>query len=201
MTDFPIIVFAKPPVAGVAKTRLIPALGETGAAQLHARLLEQTIKIAVKASQTVYLFTAMEHEHEAFIDLQSRYAITLLSQADGDLGARMRDAFARVGPALLIGTDCPNIDAALLVRCALALQHHDAVFVSAEDGGYALIGLHQPFDELFNGIPWSSAQVMPKTVERLHKLQLRWLEVAQLWDVDTPDDYERLCVHFPDLCK
>ena len=120
----------------------------------------------------------------------------LSEQGTGDLGARMARAFARGlphGPVLMTGTDAPALDAAVLRNAAAALQTVDAVFVPALDGGYALIGLRQPAPALFEGVAWSTAQVMAQTRTRLAAAGLRHVELAPLPDIDEPADL----VHLP----
>ena len=95
-------------------------------------------------------------------------------------------------PVLLIGTDCPILSADHLTRCAAALASGaDAAFIPAEDGGYALVGLRRPVWRLFEGIPWGTGDVMRLTRDRLREQNLSAFETDQLWDLDTPTDYDR----------
>lgn len=193
-----LIVFAKAPQPGAVKTRLIPLLGEAGAAALQARLVERTLATACAAGVgPVELYCAPRAEDPFFEYCGGRYAVSLASQADGDLGARMRDAFARVlsvaRHAILIGTDCPALTVSHLQQAARALTGgNDAVLTPAEDGGYPLIGLNRCEDALFHDIEWGSAVVMAATRERLCRLRWSWRELETLWDVDRPEDYRRL---------
>lgn len=193
-----LIVFAKAPQPGAVKTRLIPLLGEEGAATLHAQLVEHTLATACAAGiGAVGLYCAPHTGDPFFGYCGSRHEISLAPQAAGDLGARMLDAFARTLPharhAVLIGTDCPALTASHLRQAAQRLADgNDAVLIPAEDGGYALIGLGRCDTTLFQGIEWGGANVMAATRERLRQLQWRWHEFEALWDVDRPDDYRRL---------
>ena len=95
--------------------------------------------------------------------------------------------------SLLIGTDCPALTATELRAAGLALaEGNDAVFIPAEDGGYVLIGLRRPIDSLFDGVPWGSDRVMDHTRESLRRVGLRWRELSPSWDVDRPEDADRL---------
>jgi glycosyltransferase A (GT-A) superfamily protein (DUF2064 family) len=97
------------------------------------------------------------------------------------------------GPALVIGTDCPVLEPDHLRAAADALATGvDAVVVPVDDGGYALIGMRVPEPRLFDGMPWSTADVMTETRRRLARLGLCWREPARLWDVDLPEDLRRL---------
>jgi uncharacterized protein len=192
-----VIVMAKAPVAGLAKTRLIPALGAEGAAALAARMLTHAVNQALAAALgPVMLCGAPDVSHSAFAALATDPRLALHPQGDGDLGARMRRAFERTldthGRAVLIGTDAPELDAAVLRAAADALSTHDAVIAPAHDGGYALIGLRRAEPRLFDAMPWSTAQVMAITRERLHQAGLRWHELPTLHDIDEPADLVHL---------
>ena len=189
----PVIVMAKAPVAGFAKTRLIPALGAQGAAALAECLLERAIGHARDARLgPVDLCCAPDMNHPALARHAAWPGMTMSAQGEGDLGARMARAFdrwlARAGCALMIGTDAPALDAAMLGRAAAALDDADAVFIPAFDGGYALIGLRRTAPTLFSGMAWSTARVMADTRERLTAAGLRHVELPAVADIDEPAD-------------
>ena len=144
--------------------------------------------------------TAPAPLHPALTRWAARSGATLHPQQGNDLGARMqaalRSALDRGRPALLIGTDCPALDAAHLAAAADALRDHDAVFVPAEDGGYVLVGLARAVDA-FEGIAWSAAGVMAATHARLAAAGASWRELPPLWDVDRPEDLRRLAALDP----
>ncbi|MFN3812672.1 MAG: TIGR04282 family arsenosugar biosynthesis glycosyltransferase [Roseateles asaccharophilus] len=192
-------VLAKAPVAGLAKTRLMPALGAEGAARLAERLLAHTMAQAAAAGFVrLRLLGVPDCRHPAL----ARHAgvAELGVQCEGDLGARMHRALHEglgLQPAaLIIGTDAPALDAARLRAAALALQDHDAVLIPALDGGYALIGLSARVGEvpasLFADMVWSTATVMAQTRERLRALGLHWAELEPVADIDEPADLARL---------
>ena len=189
----PVIVMAKAPVAGFVKTRLIPALGAAGAAALAARLLERAVDAALSAGLgAVDLCCAPDRGHPAFASVAARPGLLFSDQGEGDLGARMERAFdrwlAREGRALLIGTDAPALDGAVLRAAALALDEHDAVFVPAFDGGYVLVGLRRSGAPIFSDMVWSTPTVMAQTRERLAGAGWRHLELAAMADIDEPAD-------------
>jgi rSAM/selenodomain-associated transferase 1 len=202
--DTALIVFAKAPVAGQAKTRLIPALGADGAAVLAARLLRHAVAQGAAAGfETVELCAAPDTRHPALTDAAQEHGAALTLQGDGDLGARMQRALSRRlathARVLLIGTDAPALDADVLRQAAAALTAHDAVFVPALDGGYALVGLARSAPaRLFEGVAWSTAQVMATTLERLAELGLRTALLAPLPDIDEPADLVHLPRHWPE---
>lgn len=193
-----IIVFAKAPVAGLAKTRLAPALGAPGAAALAERMLRHALAQAAACGiGPIELCAAPDGSHPDLRAAAAACGATLAEQGPGDLGLRMHRALARqllrYPRALLIGTDAPSLDAAVLREAALALDDHDAVFVPALDGGYALVGLRQADARLFCDMRWSHARVMADTRARLRAAGLRWKELAPVADVDVPADL----VHLP----
>jgi len=187
-----VAILAKAPIAGLAKTRLIPALGREGAALLQARLIARTLATACAAAiGPVNLWAAPEESH--FRELAQRFPVKLARQPDGDLGARMHAALDAACPAIVIGTDCPALRAEHLRGSADALREGaDAVIIPAEDGGYVLIGLRQPRPDLFADMPWGTGTVMAETRRRAAELRLTVRELAPLWDVDLPEDLERL---------
>ncbi|MBX3667942.1 MAG: TIGR04282 family arsenosugar biosynthesis glycosyltransferase [Rhodocyclaceae bacterium] len=195
-----IAVFAKAPRAGYAKTRLAPLLGAAGAARLQRRMTIHALSVAYAARLgPVQLWCAPAAGERFFRALSLTYGVQCASQSGGDLGARMAAAFAAgfvaapQRPVLLMGCDCPLLAPAHLHAAAAALAAgKDAAFVTAADGGYVLIGLNGLYAELFAGIEWGGPQVMADTRARMRRLGLVWEEVAQLWDVDTPQDVARL---------
>ncbi|MGE3147255.1 MAG: TIGR04282 family arsenosugar biosynthesis glycosyltransferase [Pseudorhodoplanes sp.] len=190
-----VAILAKAPVAGLAKTRLIPALGAHAAAYAAERMLEHAVATARAAGiGPVTLWGTPDIRHRAFRDLVASARITLRAQPAGDLGARMLAAVAASGrPTLVIGTDCPALTPQHLRGAARALQAGtDVVVIPAQDGGYVLIGLRQPQPILFADMPWGTAAVMPHTRRRIADAALSSLVLDPLWDVDAPADYERL---------
>ena len=190
-----IAVFAKAPVEGVAKTRLIPLLGAKRAAALQRDLIEQTIEVAIQSKLgPVSIWCTPDCEHEAFATLAATYPVQL-HQSGPDLGASLLHAFETLTirqPLLIIGTDCPMLAPSHLIECSLALrQGTDAVFLPTEDGGYALVGAGRPIPSLFCDMPWSTDQVMSETRSRARRIGLTITELGVLWDIDTPADYSR----------
>lgn len=192
------MVFARAPQPGRVKTRLVPLLGEKGAARLHARLVERTLRTALASGiGPVDLHCAPGIAHVFFRKNQQRFGIGLRSQGGGGLGSRMYRAFRRAlrrhPYAVLIGSDCPALTPADLRAAARALKAGaDAVLSPAEDGGYALIGLRRVSRRLFDGIAWGGPAVLEQTRARLRRLRWRCKELRTVWDVDRPEDVARL---------
>ncbi len=188
-----IIIFAKAPVPGRVKTRLIPALGALGAAQLARRMLGHAVGAALAAGiGTVELCAAPQRTDPAWQDLALPGALVWSDQGEGGLGERMARAASRAvgsGEAvLLIGTDCPALDAHALQAAARALVAHDAVMVPTADGGYALLGLNRFDPAIFNDICWSTATVAGATLNRISALGWRVHQRPTVHDIDEPAD-------------
>lgn len=190
-----IAVFAKAPIEGFAKTRLIPVLGAKQAAALQHDLIRGSVEVAIRSQiGPVSVWCTPDCEHEAFTILAETYPVQLY-KSEPNLGASLLRAFEALAtqqPLLIIGTDCPVLTPSHLIECALALRRGaDAVFLPTEDGGYALVGSERPIPSLFCDMPWSTDQVMAQTRSRASRIGLTISEPAVLWDIDTPANYSR----------
>lgn len=205
-----VLIFAKAPVPGQSKTRLEPVLGKEGAAQLSEQLLNRTIEMLI-ASQLVpmthlELWCAPDIGHPVFQQAASQHGLALHQQLGEDLGERMSraadQALQRAESVILLGTDCPVMTPAYIND---AIEQLDAavpvVLGPAEDGGYLLLGLRQSLPEIFQGVAWGSGKVLGQTRERLSQLGVRCTELKSLWDLDRPEDLERLKEELPDFAR
>lgn len=196
--DTRVIVFARAPEPGAAKTRLIPLLGAERAATLQGMLIERALTTAIAADiGRVELWCTPSAQHPLWSRSTQRHGIDAVSQCDGDLGTRMQHAaaatLAAAARVIIIGTDCPALTADDLREAATMLdRHHDAVLIPAEDGGYVLIGLKWWDARLFSDIAWGGDSVLTATRARLAALNWRWHELPPSWDVDHPADFARL---------
>lgn len=198
-TDRTIVqVFAKAPVPGKVKTRLIPLLGPEGATELHCRLMRHTLATAALARIGPIEIWTTEPGEGAFLETCRRVlGLPIRLQPEGDLGVRMHtaasDGLRRGAAVIVLGCDCPTMhfDDLRHARDALA-SGEDAVLGPAEDGGYWLIGLARSHVTLFEAIPWSTPAVLDATRSRLATLGWRWRELDTRWDVDRAEDLLRL---------
>jgi rSAM/selenodomain-associated transferase 1 len=184
-------------MAGFAKTRLIPALGAEQAARLARRMLLQTLGEAQAASVgPIELCVTPGPSDGAWKDWPRLDGIVWSEQAAGDLGARMAQVAERATRGgehvLLIGTDCPELDAARLQQAAQLLRQTDAVLYPTSDGGYALLGLRRFDPRPFERMSWSTAEVTPRTIERLGELGWSLTIGDTLHDIDEPGDLQWL---------
>ena len=196
MREGAVAILAKAPVAGFAKTRLIPLLGAEGAARLQERLIRRALATALDASiGPVTLWCAPDTTNPLFREVARLRTVDLAAQPAGDLGARMLAAFQAVSPGralVLTGTDCPVLTAADFTEAIALLSEADVVMAPAEDGGYGLIAARRPIPELFERMPWGTDGVAALTRKRARERGLRLAELRTIWDVDTASDFERL---------
>ncbi|MBF0400924.1 MAG: TIGR04282 family arsenosugar biosynthesis glycosyltransferase [Magnetococcales bacterium] len=185
-----IIIFAKAPQAGLAKTRLIPLLGAEGAASLARRMLDETLSSARRAQLgPVELCVTPPQTDPAWQGVALPTDVMITNQSEGDLGDRLASAARRCQEAvLLVGTDCVEISPTLLQEAATALATVDALLYPTLDGGYALLGLRRFHPSLFTNIAWSTASVAEETVNRILRLGWSLHQGAVLHDVDKPED-------------
>jgi rSAM/selenodomain-associated transferase 1 len=196
-----LFIFTRYPEPGKTKTRLIPLLGKQGAADLHRRMAEYTIRTLANSlpsvTPTIYYDGASEEKIRAW--LGDRYSYR--SQRGADLGQRMNTAFEEgfhsgAKAIVLIGTDCPDLDRLLLLEAFERLTSADLVLGPAIDGGYYLIGLRYPIPQLFGAIEWGSATVLTDTIKMATALHLSVAYLRPLNDIDRPED---LLARFPTL--
>jgi hypothetical protein len=185
-----VVVFTRAPVMGRVKTRLARVVGETAALDCHRALLERTLRVVEASGLTAEI--RVDGDPAAL----PPHRFTVRGQCSGDLGERMHAAIADVcaggRAAILIGTDCPVLEAGHLLQAAAALRRGaDLVLGPVEDGGYVLIGMARPQPQLFTGIAWSTSAVYAQTLRRAAQLRLDVVELQQLWDVDDERDFRR----------
>lgn len=197
MNPLRVVIFAKAPRPGVAKTRLIPALGAHAAADLARRLLTHTVREAVRAGiGPVELCVTPSVGEEGWPAEVKAADVLWTEQGEGDLGDRLARAAQRVidsgESVLFLGTDCPDLKAARLKTAARSLRRFDATLFPTADGGYALLGLNRFDRSLFSNIAWSTDAVAPETMRRLLRLNWSVKTHTVLHDIDEPADLEWL---------
>jgi hypothetical protein len=190
-----LMIFTRYPEPGETKTRMIPALGAAGAAELQRQMTKHTLA-RVRSLQElrgaipeIHFTGATQSQMQDWLGTEWVYR----PQVTGGLGERLTVAFARAFAApservIAIGIDCPSLSPAILNQGFEQLQEHDLVIGSALDGGYYLIGLRQPIPELFTNINWGTSQVRQQTVDIAQALDLRITYLPTLQDVDRPED-------------
>ncbi len=190
-------VIAKEPVAGLAKTRLAPALGDHGAATVAAALLADTVATVATVGAEPWLCFAPAAARERMAALAPGFR--LLPQAGGDLGDRLAACAAALHAAgatrlAIVGADTPHLPAVWQAAAFALLDQADVVLGPALDGGYYLIAIdatdRPPPAELFTGVPMGTDLVLGETLRRAERLGLRAGLLPPLRDLDRIEDLE-----------
>ena len=190
-----VILFTRAPLLGQVKTRLAAVVGDAEALAVHRELGACALAAArgVAGCEVTVAFTpagALGAVGDWLGDA------ALQPQSVGDLGARMHAAItarfaAGARRVVVIGSDCPGLDARGITAAFDALDAADVVFGPTTDGGYYLVGLGQPCGPLFAGVPWSAPDTLARSLDRTRALGLRVALLPPLDDVDTAADLAR----------
>lgn len=183
-----VIVIAKEPRAGFTKTRLAAEIGIDRAAEISGALLADSLDLARSAARTLHVAFTPETASAAFARLAPE--AHRFAQPDGDLGDRLRHAFATAHASgasrpVLIGSDSPTLPSHLLGAAHDTLARHDIVLGPAEDGGYYLIGMNELHASIFEDIDWGTDRVLEQTLARAASAGLRVATLPYWYDVDT----------------
>lgn len=189
-------VFARDPVPGQTKTRLIPALGAAGARDCYRCLLGAMLeRVHEAAVGEIELWADQSPTTDELAGFADAVGASLRVQRGEDLGARMvhalEDALVDGALPVLVGSDVMGLQSRHVQDAAARLRGGAAaVFAPAEDGGYGLVGLSAPWRTPFEDVPWGTSQVLAVTRERAIGRDVSWLETV--WDIDEPADLARL---------
>lgn len=189
-----IALFVRVPVPGRVKTRLAADLGDVGAYRLYLAMVADILANLKGCGLPLYLFHDGASSHE--LPAAWRQAASkVIAQSGESIGNRMATAFAHcfaqnTARVILVGSDIPGLDAGIIAAAATALSTHDVALAPAVDGGYCLIGLRADSyqAEIFDDIPWSTAQVLRATLARCGQLRLKVQLLETLQDIDTLAD-------------
>ena len=190
-----LIIFSRYPEPGKTKTRMIPALGAEGAAQLQREMTEHTLNTAKRllSDRNIKIEIHFVGGNAELMRQWLGQDLQCIPQAVGDLGDKMRSGFDRAfglntQRVVTIGIDCPDIDPTILNDAFDSLRTQDLVLGSAEDGGYYLIGLNHSVPQLFSNIDWGTERVLTQTKKIAEELDLQIHYLPTLSDVDRPED-------------
>ena len=190
-----LIIFSRYPEAGKTKTRMIPALGAAGAAELQRQMSEHTLKTAheLQSERDMAIEVHYTGGNEELMRQWLGEAINYVPQVTGDLGYKMRSAFERAFDlgskrVVTIGIDCPDLNSVILKTAFDSLSPQDLVIGTAADGGYYLIGLTRSIPKLFQNINWGTDKVLEQTKTVIYQLSLKVQYLTTLADVDRPED-------------
>lgn len=188
-----VVIMARAPRLGEVKTRLAAALGGERALTIYREITERVVtSVRDSEARIVVAFTPADGGDEMRGWLGSGFAYQ--PQRTGDLGHRMAGAIgaqfaAGADRVVVVGTDCPTLDAGTVRAAFDALDADDVVFGPASDGGYYLVGMRAPHPELFDDVPWSSEQTLAVSLERARAAELRIALLDEMRDIDTVEDW------------
>ncbi|MGD1873646.1 MAG: TIGR04282 family arsenosugar biosynthesis glycosyltransferase [Mastigocoleus sp.] len=194
-----LIIFSRYPESGKTKTRMIPALGADGAANLQRQMTEFTVATVKKLQQELDISVEVRFSggNSQIMANWLGKGLIYQSQGEGDLGKKMARASLSTlqggaKKSIIIGTDCPDISIEILTRAFDYLDQYNCVIGPAVDGGYYLIGISDGISELipelFMGIDWGTSQVRQQTLDIARNLDLSVASLPLLNDVDRPED-------------
>ena len=188
-----IMQFAKAPVPGKVKTRLLPALSAQAACDLHCDLVRHTCQVLLESRLgDVQLWVDSDADNPLFQSLVQSGVAGPLMQAGDDLGARMQHALAtglcEYDAVVLVGSDCPGLTRAYLERALSALAEVELVVGPALDGGYVLLAMRQEHPWLFNEMRWGGEDVLAETLRRAERQRVELRLLEPLPDIDRPED-------------
>lgn len=185
-----LLIFVKNIIAGKVKTRLAATVGNDEAIKVYHRLVQHTQLITTDLKVNKMVFYS-DYLQQSDIWPDENYEKKL--QFGIGLGERMCKAFQYAfdsgnDKAVIIGTDCPGLNASLIHKAFIELSNSDVVIGPAMDGGYYLLGMKKCYAELFNGIVWSTSDVRVATIEKCIQLDLHYHQLEMLPDIDEEKD-------------
>ncbi len=202
-----VIQFAKWPEPGRVKTRLAPLLGDDGALQAHIRLSRLVLSHLLATGLPLHFYwdralPSPPPEAASLLSDLARADVEQRFQQGQDLGARIEAALAAglaaYSQVLIVGSDCPSVDAEYVHAARSALAHSDLVLGPSEDGGYVLIGARRLVPGMLAGIEWGTGKVLAQTRHRAEACDVSCRLLDTRWDVDEPEDWRRFLRQFPD---
>lgn len=197
MTKQALLIFTKNAEAGKVKTRLAATIGNEAALSIYMQLIAHTIAVTEALPVDKFVFYSGYIEREGAWSNKNYFKQL---QQGNDLGERMSQAFAFAfqkghNQIVIIGTDCPELNAEIIINAFALLNKHDVVIGPAEDGGYYLLGMKQHYSELFENMHWSTNTVFDETARKCAALQLAYCLLPVLKDIDEEKDLVHLKKH------
>ena len=195
-----LICFCKHPDAGMVKSRLAKDLGNVHAAKIYNILLGDTLNNTCQANIKSFLYCYPNIRHPILEQYSENYKFELREQADGDLGMKMYQAIkthlTTNKNIVLIGSDCIELDSDYIQQAFDQLENgNNIVLGPTEDGGYSLIGANKIDKTIFEGIEWSSDQVLKQTLLKITNLGWKYSRLPTVRDLDTLEDFQYFSTH------
>lgn len=197
-----IIQFAKWPEPGRVKTRLAASLGDEGAMDAHIQLTCAVLDNLLAVGCPLYFWwdrpepESRKYAARILARLEAKRVISG-SQVGAGLGERMTHALNEglesSDRAVIVGSDCPSVDADYVRQAFAALENADVVLGPSDDGGFVLIGSRRDLGATLNGVDWGTDQALAQTVAALLDNGFKTVQLDERWDVDEIADWERFC--------
>lgn len=188
-----LVIYTKYPDPGRVKTRLARDIGDELAASVHQAILLDLVSVHSNQSYDLLLCISPPEDEQRFASLFEDASI--IHQSAGDLGQRLRNTtkqlLERYDNVVIIGSDCLAITPDDVKESVKKLTDHDVVLGPADDGGYYLVALKRAHD-IFDGIEWSTPQVLAQTMQKISMKKLSSATLGTRYDVDTIAELERL---------
>ncbi len=199
--DCLLIVFVKNSELGKVKTRLAKSVGDKKALEIYKELLQLTEQCANGATCNKQVW------YSEYIDDNDQFSGLIYDkfvQSGEDLGLRMKKAVAGgfdegFDKVIIIGSDCPDLTTENISEAFNELEKFDAVIGPSKDGGYYLLGLRKFTPQIFQGIDWSTSNVMSQTETILNNLEMTYSTLKTLNDIDTEEDLEASTLYYTDV--
>lgn len=195
-----LIVFIKAPIPGKCKTRLSPFLSPQQASEFYKTLVMTCMSNIQSCMDTnISIYTTPDTMHPFIQNLIKKYDVSLHLQIGENLGERMTHAIQHslksYDKCVLIGSDCPYIDADYITRAFKTLQQYDMVFGPANDGGYVLVGANKLNNAIFSHTDWGMGSVLQQSLNNCSAAKYSTHLLNSLTDIDTPQDYQAYISH------
>ena len=195
-----LVIMAKAPLPGEAKTRLATLLSPEDAAELSHCFFLDVVELAQSVSGCEVVVAYAPEDALEIFSVESLKVAKCISQGRGDLGQRMKRVFETMfdsgyAKVVLIGTDLPTIRLSSLQEAFSSLKNHPVILGPSLDGGYYLLGMQDMIPEIFEGIDWGTDRVLGQTFERLSEKNIRSERLPAWYDVDKPEELNFLIAH------
>ena len=186
-----LIIFVRKPELGKVKTRLAATMGDKKALSIYKELLQHTYNITYPVDADKFVFYYNETDDN---DMWKGDGFNKRLQSNGDLGSKMKDAFAALfnegyQQVVIIGSDCFELTTAIINDAFVRLEKNDVVIGPSTDRGYYLLGMKQLLSFVFNNKRWSTEHVFEETITELQKEHISYHTLTYLTDVDTEEDW------------
>ena len=186
-----LIIFARYPVLSKVKTRLASSFGEEFALDFYKKCSKHLFEIIEQNQKKIFTSLLFCSEKDELNKMKTWVGsgFEFYYQEDSDLGERMSNAFKKsfalgAEKAVIIGTDVPDISIDLIIRSFDLLDKKDIVIGPSTDGGYYLLAMKKPNNNIFTGINWSTESVLDQTINRINEDNFSFAKLEQLHDID-----------------